>query len=552
MALSIMSSYASFRPFKPSSLSSSQNIIRNFDENSKYHIRSNGDLTPQKDLDKYRDVLRKADPFDEGLKMIDAIQRLGIDYIFEEEIDKIIQSQSAYKFFREFEHDHHHQDLYDVALRFRLLRQHGLFVPADIFNKYKDNNNGCFDTRLREDIKGLLSLYEASHLCIEGENILDEAALFSAQHLEASMTRLHRYDQYQAKFVATTLQNPTHKSLSKFTAKDLFGVYPSQNGYINLFQQLAKVEFNRVQSLHRMEIDKVTRWWRDIGLAKELTFARDQPVKWYIWSMACLTDPTLSKQRVALTKSISFIYVIDDIFDMYSSLDELILFTQAVSSWEYSAIQKLPDSMKTCFRALDNMINESSHTIYQKRGWSPLHSLRKTWASLCEAFLVEAKWFASRHVPKAKEYLENGVVSSGVHVVLVHIFVLLDETSLTQKTLDFVENMPSIITSTASILRLWDDFGSAKDENQEGHDGSYVECYMKELGGSVEDAREEMMEKISDAWKCLNKECILRNPAFPPPFLKASLNLARLVPLMYNYDHNQRLPHLEEHIKSLL
>lgn len=83
------------------------------------------------------------------------------------------------------------------------------------------------------------------------------------------------------------------------------------------------------------------------------------------------------------------------------------------------------------------------------------------WASLCNAFLVEAKWFARGYVPKTEEYLKNGVVSSGVHVVLVHIFFLLGQ-GITQETVDFVDSMPGIITSTAAILRLWDDLGSAK------------------------------------------------------------------------------------------
>lgn len=39
------------------------------------------------------------------------------------------------------------------------------------------------------------------------------------------------------------------------------------------------------------------------------------------------------------------------------------------------------------------------------------------WASLCNAFLVEAQWFYSEQSPKAEEYLRNAVVSSGVHVV---------------------------------------------------------------------------------------------------------------------------------------
>jgi (3S,6E)-nerolidol synthase len=79
---------------------------------------------------------------------------------------------------------------------------------------------------------------------------------------------------------------------------------------------------------------------------------------------------------------------------------------------------------------------------------------------LCNAFLVEAKWFASGHSPKSEEYLENAVVSSGVHVVLVHTFFLLGQ-HITKETEDLVDNIPGIISSPATILRLWDDLGSA-------------------------------------------------------------------------------------------
>lgn len=90
-----------------------------------------------------------------------------------------------------------------------------------------------------------------------------------------------------------------------------------------------------------------------------------------------------------------------------------------------------------------------------------------------------------------------------------------------------------------------------QDENQEGHDGSYIECYMKEHHGCPkEEARQQTMNMISEAWKCLNKECLSPMP-FPLRFAKASLNLARLVPLMYSYDDNQCLPTLEEHMKSM-
>lgn len=66
-------------------------------------------------------------------------------------------------------------------------------------------------------------------------------------------------------------------------------------------------------------------------MADELKFARDQPMKWYMWPTAILPDPIFSDQRIELTKPISLIYIIDDIFDVYGTLDELILFTEAVN-----------------------------------------------------------------------------------------------------------------------------------------------------------------------------------------------------------------------------
>ncbi|XP_058202784.1 probable terpene synthase 13 [Rhododendron vialii] len=244
-------------------------------------------------------------------------------------------------------------------------------------------------------------------------------------------------------------------------------------------------------------------------------------------------------------------YIIDDIFDVYGTLEELTLFTEAVNRWDLAAVENLPYYMKSCFNALYETTNEIAYKIYKAHGWNPIDSLQKTWASLCNAFLVEAKWFASGQLPNAEEYLQTAVVSSGVHVVLVHMFFLLGH-GITRKTVDLVNDNPGVITSVATILRLWDDLGSAKDEDQDGHDGSYVECYMKDhKGSSVNRAREQVNRMISDAWKCPNRERLSPN-SFSASFTKSSVNLARMVPLMYSYDDNHKLPILQQHMKSML
>lgn len=92
-----------------------------------------------------------------------------------------------------------------------------------------------------------------------------------------------------------------------------------------------------------------------------------------------------------------------------------------------------------------------------------------------------------------------------------------------------------------------------QDEGQNGYDGSYINYYVNqnEGGATVEFAREHVFNLISDEWKRLNMECLRLNQS-SSRFQKASLILARMVPLMYSYDDNQRLPDLEEYIKSML
>ncbi|KAJ7968398.1 Linalool synthase [Quillaja saponaria] len=480
----------------------------------------------------------------QGLLMIDAMQRLNIDYHFQEEIDEFLQMQHL-NFSTSCSYEHH--NIHEVALCFRLLRQQGHYVSTEVFDRFTDKE-GKFNKGLGKDIEGMMALYEASQLSIAGEDILDEAGHFSNQILKAMLPYL---DDGQAIFVKNTIEHPCHKSLPMFTARKFFSELQGMNEWITSLQEVAKVNFNLVQCIHQDEVLQISKWWRDLGLAKDLKFARDQPLKWYVCSMTCLTDPRLSELRIELTKPISLVYLIDDIFDIYGTLDELTLFTEAVNRWEIEATEQLPDYMKTCFKALYQITDEISYKVYQKYGWNPIDSLRKTWTTLCNAFLVEAKWFASGQLPKAEEYLKNGIVTSGVHVALVHIFFLLGQ-DITKERIHLLDTIPGIISSPATILRLWDDLGSAKDENQEGNDGSYMECYMMENQGcSSTRAREHVMSMISDAWKSLNQHCLIENQ-LDATFTKACLNVARMVPLLYTYDDQQCLPSLEAHVKSLL
>ncbi|XAR66344.1 S-linalool synthase [Bertholletia excelsa] len=527
------------------SLAQELNFIPNPSKQSNYfngHLSHADELSMKHKakLREARDVLNKVeDPF-EGLMMTDALQRLSIGHHFQEEISHVLHSQYLDYLNTTSFPDH---DLYEVSTRFRLLRQQGYNMPADVFYNFTDKERQ-FKSTLCKDIRGLRGLYEASQLSMEGEDILDEASVFSAKVLNGWLNHL---DEEQSSLVRTTLMHPYHKSPARVMSKN---VVLSGWPWAALLQDLSKLDFDMVKATSQQEVLQVSKWWKETGLAQELKSARDQPLKWYMWALEALTDPSLSEQRMELTKPISFVYLIDDIFDVYGTLEELTLFTQTVKRWEIDGIEQLPDYMKSCFRSLYEVTNQIAEKAHQEHGWNPIHTLRKSWGSLCDAFLVEAKWFASGRLPSAQDYLENGIISSGIPLVLVHLFFLLGQ-GFTDQTVHLLNHRPPrLVTSAAAILRLWDDLGSAKDEEQEGHDGSYVQCYMKEHKGcSTESARNEVIRLISQSWKQINRECL--NPKFPATFTKASLNFARMSSLMYSYDDNHSLPILEDYLNSM-
>ncbi|KAJ0044528.1 hypothetical protein Pint_04276 [Pistacia integerrima] len=58
----------------------------------------------------------------------------------------------------------------------------------DVFRKFKDSH-GNFKASLVGDVRGMLRLYEAAHLRVDGETILDEALAFTTTYLEPMATQ---------------------------------------------------------------------------------------------------------------------------------------------------------------------------------------------------------------------------------------------------------------------------------------------------------------------------------------------------------------------------
>ena len=83
-----------------------------------------------KKVEKVKSVLKEVgEDTLQALLMIDAVQRLGIDYRFHGEIEAVLE-----RLYTKFNMSDCHNDLYELALGFRLLRQEGYYVSAGRFS----------------------------------------------------------------------------------------------------------------------------------------------------------------------------------------------------------------------------------------------------------------------------------------------------------------------------------------------------------------------------------------------------------------------------------
>ncbi|CAN4114379.1 unnamed protein product [Withania somnifera] len=223
------------------------------------------------------------------LNLIDIIERLGIAYHFDKEINDILGQ--IYNENYDFEGDDHN-DLCTCALQFRLLRQHGYNISLKIFSKFL-NGNGKLKESLASDVLGLLSLYEASHVRTHGEDILEDALAFSTTHLQSAAPLLNSPLKEQ---VTHALEQSLHKGIPRVEIRFFISsIYKKQETKNDVLLRFAKLDYNLLQMLHKQELAEVSRWWKDLNFVKTLPYARDRVVECYFWALGVYFEPQYSQ-----------------------------------------------------------------------------------------------------------------------------------------------------------------------------------------------------------------------------------------------------------------
>jgi (-)-alpha-terpineol synthase len=131
-----------------------------------------------------------------------------------------------------------------------------LILIAEIFNSFK-NEIGSFKACLCDDIEGMLCLYEASFLSVEGESMLEEARDFATKQLSEYVKQSK--DQNLSAIVNHALELPLHWRMLRLEARWFIDVYRSRQDMNPILLELAELDFNMVQAAHQEDLKQVSR-----------------------------------------------------------------------------------------------------------------------------------------------------------------------------------------------------------------------------------------------------------------------------------------------------
>ncbi|CAH9143313.1 unnamed protein product [Cuscuta epithymum] len=465
----------------------------------------------------------------EKMEAIDELQRMGCACHFEDEIWEALKVRNSCS--REGK-----ANLYSTALKFRLLRQNGFCPSQDVFDGFLDERRVNFKTEICEDTKGLLSLYEASFLSMEGETTLDLARDFSTKHLKRAAAGSTTANPNLLAAVERALEMPLHWRVPRLEASSNIHLYQAKPNHNPVLLELAKLDFNLVQTLHQHELKSVSRWWENSYIGEKMKFARDRVVENFFWAVGILSNPRDSNARRMQAKLICLFYTVDDMYDIYGTLDELQVFTDAVERWsDITEIGHLPDYMKPFYSALHNHVNEVAYDAGKKQGILVSRYIRKAWVDLCKSHLQEAKWFHSGYTPSYEEYIENACLSTAVPLEIVHLFIWANNPLNEEALRCLSQHHHDIVRFTSLILRLTNDKATSLNEMKRGDTPKAVECYMNSAKVSISDAQDNINSQINEAWKKMNKIGFEDNPAFSKIFIEFSTNVAKVAQYIYQH-----------------
>ncbi|KAL5972786.1 hypothetical protein ACLOJK_039592 [Asimina triloba] len=417
---------------------------------------------------------------EQEIELINDLQRLGVAYKFEEEIEEALHR--IYVSYSSIDYN----DLSIVALRFRLLRQEGYNVSPGIKFKFET----YLGTHGEEHTRGSHSFHKA--------NIY-----------RPPMPHL---DHHLARQVGRALELPMWKRIKRIEIRDYISVYEDDVSRNNVLLELAKVALFCV--------------WKGIDVAKKLHYARDRVAELYLWILAIYFEPKYSRARLIMTKMIGLFSLIDDTYDAYGTLEELEPFSDVIQRWDVGSKNQLPGYMQVLFQAIVDTMDEIAGLLTPEESSYRVRYLRESATSLSKYGSAGAM------CPPLDEYLHTALITCGYFSLTICSFGGMDQLA-TEDAFEWAMQFPKIIKASSVVNRMLDDIQSRQFEQKRGHVASGIDCYVKDYGVSEEEACNKFEEMVRAAWKDMNEEWLKPSPDVPRALLIRPIYLACVMEVLF-------------------
>ncbi|CAL4984738.1 unnamed protein product [Urochloa decumbens] len=427
----------------------------------------------------------------EKMNLVDTIQHLGIEHLFKNQI------ADALNYIQHLELNS--STLHDVSLRFRLLRENGLWVSPDEFNRFKDSN-GTFKMDVVNEPKGLLSLYNAAHLLTHDEPALDEAICFARLHLESIRNNLEYPLSEQVK---RALFMPLPRTVRRIEALNYMSEYEHEPAYNPIILELAKMEFNFLQNIHLKELKAVSEWWQDLYAEVALSYARDRTVQLYLWAHTMCYEKEYSCARITLTKLSALVTMMDDTYDVRATLEESQSFNEAIQRWDENAVSLLPEYLKKFYLRIIASFKEIECALKPHEKYKVSYA-KQSFQTLSKYYLQGAEWFHRKYTPTFNEKLEVGFMDSGSPFSVVALLVGMGDIA-TKEALEWAIGCTDAVKACGELTRYMNDISALKHGNRMQDAANSVECYVAQYNVTTEMAIANISQMMEDAWKTTNK-----------------------------------------------
>ncbi|XP_078152706.1 alpha-humulene synthase-like isoform X2 [Carex rostrata] len=403
------------------------------------------------------------------------------------------------------------------------------YSDSTVFMSLQDDKGG-FCSTVSEDSRGLLSLYNAASLRTDGEDILKEASFFTKERLEYLV---HDLEYPLKNQVSRALQVPLPRMMKRLEARWYIDEYKEENPN-DIILELATLDFDIVQALHREELRIVSLWWNELNLKENFGYTRDRIVESFFWMTAIYFEPHFSRARIIATKAINLITLLDDTYDIYGTLEECQLLTDAIQRWDRSCAEMFPaEYLKIFYLKCINFVEETEAALEPSEKYRASY-LKEMLICFSRACMKDAEWHAQDYSPSFKECLELGLLFSFNRNLCCTILIGIGS-GATKEMFQWVDGNPDPIRAIAEVGRLSDDIVSYEREIAVGQVANLVDCYMNEHNVSKEETIIRFNRRIEDGWMQVNGAFLKPSTVLSPAVTERIYNICCSIQFMYNY-----------------